>query len=77
MPVTSFEMTNGRPLCPRCERPCSAFASNLRRLPTISELSNVRVASIRTLMSAFPQKQLSVSAIETSALGQKQTFAPQ
>ena len=56
------------------ERPCGAFASNLNRLPTISERSNVRVASIHTLMSTFAQKQVSGSAIEMSALGHKRTW---
>jgi hypothetical protein len=51
------------------ERPCGAFASNLNRLPPITERSNVRVASIHTLMSTFAQKQVSGSAIEMSALG--------
>ena len=58
------------------ERPCGAFASKLNRLPTISERSNVRVASIHTL-STFAQKRLSGHAIEMSALGHKQTFAVQ
>ena len=57
------------------ERPCGAFASKLNRLPTISERSNVRVASIHTLMSTFAQKQISGRAIEMSALGQKRTCA--
>ena len=57
------------------ERPCGAFASKLNRLPTISERSNVRVASIHTLMSTFAQKQVSGRAIKMSALGQKQTCA--
>ena len=57
------------------ERPCGAFASNLNRLPPITERSNVRVASIHTLMSTFAQKQVSGSAIEMSALGHKRTFA--
>ena len=56
------------------ERPCGAFASNLNRLSTISERSNVRVASIYTLMSTFAQKQVSGRAIEMSALGHKRTF---
>ena len=56
------------------ERPCGAFASNLNRLPTISERSNVRVASIHTLTSTFGQKQVSGRAIEMSALGQKRTW---
>ena len=59
------------------ERPCGAFASKLNRLPTISERSNVRVASIHTLMSTFAQKQVSGRAIKMSALGHKRTFAPQ
>ena len=59
------------------ERPCGAFASKLNRLPTISERSNVRVASIHTLMSTFAQKQVSGRAIKMSALGHKRTFAVQ
>ena len=59
------------------ERPCGAFASKLNRLPTISERSNVRVASIHTLMSTFAQKQVSGRAIKMSALGQKRTCAAQ
>jgi hypothetical protein len=68
---------------PCAERRCGAFTSSLNRLPTISELSNARVASIRTfasirrLVSAFARNQLAGSAIEMSALGQKQTCAMQ
>ena len=43
------------------ERPCGAFASNLRTLPTTSERSNVRVASIRRLLSVWLRKSRPVA----------------
>jgi hypothetical protein len=60
----SLEMSNAR-FARGVERPCGAFVSNLRTLPTISERSNFRVASIHTGVSII------VNGV--SAKGQKRT----
>jgi transposase-like protein len=63
MPLT-LEMTNGRPLCPQCRAPMWSIRVQPEKTADDKRTFQCPRCEYSHIVSGFPQKQISVSAIQ-------------